>query len=177
MPSMRKTKEAVRFSASERAVLVALVRRPEASAAGIAVAARLSLATTQRALRRFESLGAAMCFNRTGLDGKSVRALWSASATVLDLVASSGALPLVRALVAPCARDKVLTALALRPELTIGDIEWATALSRTSVVEMLANLEKQGVVCPVERRGPSGGRLADGWKLALDDATVPLFEL
>ncbi|WP_194911451.1 MarR family transcriptional regulator [Catenulispora rubra] len=177
MPSTRKKKEALRFSASERAVLIALVQRPEASAAGIAVAARLSLTTTLRALRRFESLGAAVCFNRTGLDGRSVRALWSASATVLDLVANSGALPMARALIAPCARDKVLTTLALRPELTIGDIEWATALSRTSVVEMLAALEKQGIVCRVERRGPSGGRVADGWKLALDAAAVPLFEL
>lgn len=177
MPSMHKTKEALRFSASERAALIALVQHPEVSAAGIAAAARLSLTTTQRALRRFESLGAAACFSRTSLDGRSVRALWSASATVLDLVASSGALPMVRALVAPCARDKVLTALALRPELTIGDIEWATTLSRTSVAEMLAVLERQGVVCRVERRGPSGGRVADGWKLALDTAAVPLFEL
>jgi DNA-binding MarR family transcriptional regulator len=177
VPSMRKTKEAPQFSASERAVLVALVHHPEVSAAGIAVAAHLSLATTRHALRRFESLGAAVCLSRTSIDGQSIRALWSASATVVDLLASSGILPMARALLAPCARDKVLTALALRPELPIGEIEWATALSRTSVVEMLAALEKQGIACRVERRGLSGGRLADGWKLALDAAAVPLFGL
>lgn len=88
-------------------------------------------------LRGFESLGAAVCVSRPTLDGRSVSALWSASAAVLDLLASSGELPMTQALLASCARDKVLTALGLRPGLPIGDIVWATALSRTSVIEVL----------------------------------------
>lgn len=172
-----KTKEVPRFSASERAVLVALVQRREATATSLAGATGLSLATTQRALRRFESLGATVCVSRASLDGRSISALWSASATLLDLLADSGALPMARALLAPCARDKVLTALGLRPGLSIGDIAWATALSRTSVVDLLAALERQGSARRVGRRGPGGGRLADGWRLTLDDAADPLFGL
>ena len=177
MPINHKTKEVPQFSASERAVLVALVQRREVAATGLAGATGLSLATTRRALRRFESLGAAVCVNRTTIDGRSVRPLWSASATVLDLLTSAGRLHMARALLAPCARDKVLTALGLRPGLSIEDVAWATALSRNRVVQMLAALEKQGSVRRVERRGPSGGRLADGWKLTLDDVASPLFEL
>lgn len=177
MSRVCKTKEGPQFSASERAVLVALVQRREATATGLAGATGLSLITTQRALRRFESLGAAVCVSRSTLDGRSVSALWSASVTVLDLLASSGVLPMARALFAPSARDKVLTALGIRPELPIEHIVWATALSRTSVVDVLATLEKQGATRRVERRGPGGGRLADGWKLTLDDAASPLFEL
>lgn len=177
MSRICKTKEVPRFSASERAVLVALVQRREVTATGLAGATGLSLTTTQRALRRFESLGAAVCVSRPTLDGRSVNALWSASGAVLDLLAGSGVLPMARALLAPCARDKVLTALGLRPGLPIGDIVWATALSRTGVVEVLAALEKQGATRRVERRGPGGCRLADGWTLTLDDAASPLFEL
>lgn len=40
-----------------------------------------------------------------------------------------------------------------------------------------AALEKQGATRRVERRGPGGCRLADGWTLTLDDAVSPLFEL
>lgn len=177
MPSIHKTKELPPFSASERALLIALVQRREASTAGLAGAVHLSLATARKALNRFESLGAVVRFSRTSIDGRSVRVLWSASATVVDLLADSGMLPMARALLAPSARDKVLTALGLRPGLTIGDIAWATALARTSATETLAALEKQGSACRVERRGPSGGRLADGWKLTLDNIANPLFEL
>lgn len=177
MPSVHKTKELPRFSASERALLIALVQHREATAASLAGAVHVSLATTRHALHRFESLGVAVCFSRTSIDGRSVRALWSASGTVVDLLANSGMLPMAQALVAPSARDKVLTALGLRPGLPIGDIVWATALSRSAVTEMLAALEKQGSACRVERRGPGGGRLADGWKLSLDSVASPLFEL
>ncbi|MBS2545325.1 MarR family transcriptional regulator [Catenulispora sp. NL8] len=177
MPSIRKTKAVPQLSASERALLVALVQRPRVSAAGLAGATQLSLATTRQALRRLESLGAVVCVSGTSLDGRSVRSLWFASATVLDLLARSGALPMARALLAPCARDKVLTALALRPKLPIGDIAWATALSRTSVTQMLGALEKQGLAHRVERRGPGGDRVADGWMLTLDAVAIPLFKL
>ena len=96
MPINHKTKEVPQFSASERAVLVALVQRRAVAATGLAGATGLSLATTRRALRRFESLGAAVCVNRTTVDGQSVRPLWSASATVLDLLTSAGRLPMAR---------------------------------------------------------------------------------
>lgn len=176
MSSSCKTKE-VRLSASERAVLVALVQRREVTATGLAGVMGLSLATTRRALRRFESLGAAVCLSRTSIDGLSALLVWSASPAVLDLLAGSGALPMARALFAPCARDKVLTAMGLRPGLSIEDIAWATALSRTSVVQMLAALEKQGSALRVERRSLGGARLADGWTLTMDAAAKPLFEL
>lgn len=177
MTSKHKTKETPRFSAGERALLVALIQRREATVIALAGAAHLSPDTTRRALRRFESLGAAVCFSRVSIDGRSVRALWSASAAVLDLLAESGIPHMARALVAPSARDKVLTALGLRPGMTIGEIAWATGLSRATVTEMLAVLEKQDGACRVERRGPSGGRQADGWMLTLDNAAEPLFEL
>ena len=177
MPSNRTTKEAPHFSASERAVLLALAQRREATATGLAGATGLSLATTRRALRRFESLGAAVCLSRTTIDRLSVHPLWAASPTMLDLLASAGRLPMAGALLAPCARDKVLTAIGLRPGLSIEDIAWATALPRTRVVDVLAALEKQGATRRGERRGPGGGRLADGWTLTLDDTQNPLFEL
>lgn len=168
--------EAPRLSAGERALLAALVEFPETTAAGVARVAQLSVATTRRALRRFETLGAAVRCSPPSIGGSSVPDLWSAAPGGLNLLAvpKSDAVSGSRT---PTTRDKILTTVGLRPGLSLGELAWSTALSRRNVSEMLGVLEREGLVHRVVRRGRSGGRVADGWALAQTELDVPLFDL
>lgn len=173
MSSDHEAADVPRLSAGEPALLAALIEFPETTVSGVANAARVSTSMARRALRRFEALGAAARASPPGIEGTRVPELWSASSSVLHMLSSTAGVQASEA-TRPTTRDKILTAVGLRPGLPLGEISWCTALSRRYVVEMLAVLEREGLVRRVSRTGRSG-RLADGWVLALADPDEPLF--
>lgn len=172
MSNYNQSGEVPRLSAGQRALLGALIEHPDSTVTELAVAARVSTTTVRDALRTFEEIGAAVRCALPNSGGRPAPEIWLASRDALAIIGRPRRVAIRDSLLDSLddqgdatALEKVLATLRLQPDLPIGDISWCTALSRASVIEVLASLERQDVVCRIERRGVSGGRLADGWRL------------